>query len=153
MWTNNQAMDNKFSFTAVLPEEQPVFDLYLTTGWNNAYKISPSEFMEALRNSWYCLSAYDDDRLVGFGRMICDGILHALILDLIVHPDFQGKGLGGEVLSRLVDQCREHSIRDIQLFSVKGKAGFYRKMGFRERPEGAPGMEVKLLQPRWDAGR
>jgi GNAT superfamily N-acetyltransferase len=73
-------------------------------------------------------------------------VLHALILDLIVYPGSQGKGLGGEILGRLVDQCREHRIRDIQLFSVKGKAGFYRKQGFRERPEGAPGMEVKLLQ-------
>jgi GNAT superfamily N-acetyltransferase len=139
-------MENKFSFSTALPEEKRVFDLYLTTGWNDAYKITPPEFMEALLNSWYCLSAYDDNRLVGFGRMICDGILHALILDLIVHPDFQGKGLGGEILSRLVEKCRESRIRDIQLFSVKGKAGFYRKLGFRERPEGAPGMEVKLHQ-------
>ena len=141
-------MDRRYSYRTDLPEVQAVFDLFLTTGWNSDYRITPAEFMDALRSSWYCLSAYDGERLVGFGRMLCDGVLHALILDLIVHPDWQGKGLGGEVLNRLVDKCRAHSIRDIQLFSVKGKAGFYRKLGFRERPEGAPGMEIKLLQDR-----
>ena len=133
-------------FSTDLPAEQAVYDLFLTTGWNDAYRISSGEFLDTLRHSWYCLSAYDGDKLVGFGRMLCDGVLHALILDLIIHPGWQGKGLGGEVLSRLVDKCREHGIRDIQLFSVKGKSAFYRKMGFRERPEGAPGMEIKLLQ-------
>jgi N-acetylglutamate synthase-like GNAT family acetyltransferase len=78
--------------------------------------------------------------------MICDGVVHALILDLIVHPDYQNKGLGKRILNKLVDKCRQHRIRDIQLFSVKGKAGFYHKCGFKERPEGAPGMEIKLFQ-------
>lgn len=139
-------MDRPFSFTSVLPDEQDIFELFLTTGWNDAYRITSGEFMVTLRNSWYCYSAYANGMLVGFGRILCDGVLHALILDLIVHPDWQGKGLGGRILNALVDQCRQHDIRDIQLFSVKGKAGFYKKMGFRERPEGAPGMEVKLLQ-------
>ena len=139
-------MEPLYAFSTELPDEKEVFDLFLTTGWNNDYRITPDEFMQALRSSWYCLSAYEGERLVGFGRMICDGVLHALILDLIVHPDRQGQGLGGQILGRLVGKCREHGIRDIQLFSVKGKAGFYKKMGFRERPEGAPGMEVKLLQ-------
>ena len=146
-------MEPRFTFSTDLPDEKAVFELFLTTGWNDDYRITPDEFMDALKSSWYCLSAYAGDRLAGFGRMLCDGVLHALILDLVVHPEWQGQGLGGEILTRLVDKCREHRIRDIQLFSVKGKSAFYRKMGFRERPEGAPGMEVKLLQPRWDAGQ
>jgi len=144
-------MDSRFIFSAEIPDSQAVFELFLTTGWNDAYRITADGFMETIRNSWYCCSVYFDGRLVGFGRMICDGILHALILDMIVHPDFQGQGVGREILHDLVEKCRQHGIRDIQLFSAKGKAGFYRKMGFRERPEGAPGMEIKLLQPQWDA--
>lgn len=92
------------------------------------------------------VSAYHGEQLVGFGRMICDGVVHALILDMIVEPEFQGKGIGREILSRLVEKCRQHRIRDIQLFSVIGKSGFYRKQGFSERKQGAPGMEIKLFQ-------
>ena len=146
-------MDTRFTLRTELPADQEVFELFLTTGWNDAYRITVQEFMDAIKRSWYCCSVYEDDRLVGFGRMICDGILHALILDMIVHPDFQGKGIGREILDNLVEKCRRHSIRDIQLFSAKGKAGFYRKMGFRERRKDAPGMEVKLLQPEWVEGR
>ena len=135
-----------FRFSTDLPEKQLFFDLFLTTGWNVQYKLEPDELYEALNQSWYCLSAYQDNILVGFGRMIYDGVVHALILDLIVRPEYQNKGIGKTILNKLVDKCRQHRIRDIQLFSVKGKAEFYHKCGFRERPEGAPGMEIKLFQ-------
>ncbi|MCB2220986.1 MAG: GNAT family N-acetyltransferase [Bacteroidetes bacterium] len=135
-----------FRFSTDLPEKQLFYDLFLTTGWNIQYKLEPDELYEALNQSWYCISAYHDNILVGFGRMICDGVVHALILDLIVHPDYQSKGIGKTILNKLVDKCRQHRIRDIQLFSVKGKAGFYQKCGFKDRPEGAPGMEIKKIR-------
>ena len=90
------------------------------------------------------VSAYAGQKLVGFGRIICDGVLHALILDLIVHPDYQNLGIGGAVLDQLVNKCRLHKIRDIQLFSAEGKASFYEKRGFVFRQKNAPGMEFKL---------
>jgi hypothetical protein len=43
----------------------------------------------------------------------------------------------------LTDVCVAAKIRDIQLFSAKGKSGFYEKYGFKRRPENAPGMEIK----------
>ncbi|MEZ5196979.1 MAG: GNAT family N-acetyltransferase [Bacteroidales bacterium] len=129
-----------------IPDKDKFYDLFITTNWNDSYKLCPEQLFEALQKCWYMISAYDGDRLVGFGRMICDGVVHALILDLIVHPDFQNQGIGSQILNKLVEKCRQHKIRDIQLFSVKGKAEFYHKNGFKERPEGAPGMEIKLLQ-------
>lgn len=129
-----------------LPNEQAFFKLFQTTGWNDKYQLDSKQLYEALQNSWYMISACENEKLVGFGRIICDGVVHALILDLIVHPDFQNRGIGSQILTKLVEKCRLHKIRDIQLFSVKGKAGFYHKNGFKERPDGAPGMEIKLLQ-------
>ena len=76
--------------------------------------------------------------------MIADGIHHALIVDLIIHPDFQRKGLGSNLLDMLVKKCKEHNIRDIQLFSAKDKFVFYENHGFIKRPENAPGMELKM---------
>ncbi len=133
-------------YSKEIPGKSAFFDLFVTTGWNEAYRLDPDELYLALENSWYLISAYENDRLIGFGRMICDGVVHALILDLIVHPEYQNQGMGTTILDKLVEKCRQHKIRDIQLFSVKGKAGFYQKCGFKERPEGAPGMEIKLFQ-------
>lgn len=82
-------------------------------------------------------------QLIGFGRIICDGIVHALILDVIIHPDMQGKGIGKEVMDKLVSKCKKHKICDIQLFSAKNKTGFYEKLGFKSRDEHSPGMQLK----------
>ena len=122
-------MDNLI-YKTTIPQQQAFYELFTTsTNWNDSYQLNS-----------------DNEKLVGFGRIICDGVVHALILDLIVHPEFQNRGIGSRLLKMLVEKCKEYQIRDIQLFSVKGKAQFYRKNGFTERPEGAPGMEIKLLQ-------
>ena len=127
-----------------LPDESEFFDLFETTGWNEAYKLKQDKLFMALRNSWFMVSAYNKQKLVGFGRIICDGVVHALILDLIVLPQFIGYGIGGRILEDLVKKCKDHNIRDIQLFSAKGKTSFYEKRGFLKRPDDAPGMEYKL---------
>jgi len=137
-------MEN-LTFRSSLPDQQDFFDLFNTTGWNQNYQLNSRELYQALENSWYISSAYQSEKLLGFGRIICDGIVHALILDLIVHPDFQNKGIGGQILDQLVKKCKQHQIRDIQIFCARGYAGFYEKRGFRKRPDDAPGMEFKLL--------
>jgi len=126
-----------------LPDKDRFFELFLTTGWNDQYKLDEEELIAALKNSWYILSAYCSGELVGFGRIICDGVVHALILDMIVHPDHKRKGIGTKILNRMVEKCRSHHIRDIQLFCARDKISFYEKNGFVPRPANAPGMELK----------
>jgi ribosomal protein S18 acetylase RimI-like enzyme len=131
------------NFSERLPSAKAFFDLFETTGWNDKYELSQEEYYVALQNSWYCISVYDNNQLVGFGRVICDGVVHALILDVIVHPDKQGKGIGKDIMDKLMAQCKKHKVRDIQLFSATDKAGFYEKLGFRKRKDVAPGMELE----------
>ena len=114
--------------------------LFETTGWNEIYHASPEDLIRAASNSWCVLSAYDGSRLVGFGRVLTDQVLHAMIYELIVHPDYQNQGIGGGILERLVSRCREAGIHDIQLFCARGKRPFYEKRGFLARPNDAPGM-------------
>ncbi len=70
-----------------LPDEAQFAALFETTGWNDKYHCQPQELYEALQKSWHAVSAYDGERLVGFGRAISDGILHAFIVEMIVAPD------------------------------------------------------------------
>jgi len=134
----------KIVYTNDLPRENEFFEIFQTTGWNQKYNLTSSELKVALHQSWYCLSAYHDEKLVGFGRILCDGVVHALILDLIVLPDYQRHGIGQSILDHLVNRCKTHKIRDIQLFSAKGYSRFYKNRGFKERPEDAPGMEYQV---------
>jgi len=130
------------TFSSKLPERAAFFKLFETTGWNTKYHASAEELANAIAESWAVLSAYVEDELVGFGRVLCDGSMHALILDLIVDPEQQGQGIGSELLSRLVSRCQQAGVRDIQLFSARGKAPFYERHGFRSRPSDSPGMEL-----------
>jgi ribosomal protein S18 acetylase RimI-like enzyme len=132
-------------FRDILPAIDDYYDLFDTTGWNKEYNFNKRDLEKAIKNSWYTLSIYDFDKLVGFGRIIADGVHHALIVDLIIHPDYQGKGLGTQLLERLVIRCKKYSIRDIQLFAAKDKYGFYEKLKFKIRPINAPGMQ--LMKP------
>lgn len=130
-------------FRSELPSSQQFWELFLTTGWNDKYQLSPEELIQVLRASWYTLSAYHGEQLVGFGRLLSDGVLHAMIYELIVAPEYQNQGIGGQILECLVLRCRQAGIRDIQLFCARGKRSFYERHGFIARPEDAPGMQYQ----------
>ncbi len=131
------------NFRTELPNADEYTSLFQTTGWNAEYQLSPAQLAQSLLNSWYTLSAYDGERLVGFGRLVGDTVMHAMIYDLIVLPEYQGRGIGGQLLDMLVQHCREAGIHDIQLFCARGKRAFYEKRGFVARPDDAPGMQYK----------
>ena len=130
-----------------IPEIDPLYSLFQTTGWYKHNPISPCELAQAIANSQYTISAYAGSKLVGFGRVVTDGVLHAMIYEMIVEPDHQKRGIGKRILKLLVDYCLQRNIRDIQLFCAKGKRGFYEKFGFSTRPEDAPGMQYSLKRP------
>jgi ribosomal protein S18 acetylase RimI-like enzyme len=130
-------------FKETLPDIKEYWNLFQTTGWNQDYNFSVQDLANAIQNSWYSMSIYDSDKLIGFGRVIADGVHHALIVDLIIHPDYQSKGFGSRLLDKLVSKCKKNKIRDIQLFSAKDKYAFYEKFGFEKRPDNAPGMQLR----------
>ncbi|MCP5045980.1 MAG: GNAT family N-acetyltransferase [bacterium] len=127
-----------------IPRCDAFFRLYESTGWNKEYQLTAEEIHRCIPHSWYMVSVYDSDSLVGFGRVLSDGKMHALITEMIVLPEYQGQGIGKQILKYLTDQCLSHQIRDIQLFSAKGKVGFYEKYGYKKRPDSGPGMEIKF---------
>mgnify|MGYP000155805290 CR=1 FL=1 len=73
-----------------------------------------------------------------------EDLLGAKRIDLIVLPEVQRQGIGGEILDRLVKRCQEAHIRDIQLFCASGKRAFYERHGFVARPDDAPGMQYRI---------
>jgi len=105
-------------YTTNLPDKDQYFKLFESTGWNKEYNLDKEQVFETLLNSWYMICAYKDDKLVGFGRIISDGIMHALILDMIILPEFQNNGIGSIILDKLKEKCILHNIRDIQLFFI-----------------------------------
>jgi ribosomal protein S18 acetylase RimI-like enzyme len=82
----------------------------------------------AFGNSCYTLFVREDGRLVGAGRALADGVDCSYICDVAILPSHQGRGLGRQIVARLVELSRGH--RKIILYAVPGKEAFYRKLGF-----------------------
>jgi GNAT superfamily N-acetyltransferase len=128
-------------YRAELPEPGAFVRLFQTTGWLPEGRLTVAQASTALAPTWYAVSAYAGTRLVGTGRILGDGVLHALLVDVIVDPAYQHRGIGSRIVERLVAECRRHDIVDVQLFCARGMAPFYERLGFAARPDHAPGME------------
>lgn len=89
----------------------------------------PADLRLVFHNSMFRCFAFDGGRLVGAGRVLADGRDCAYLCDIAVLPSHQGRGIGKEIISRLVGHAKSH--KKIILYSVPGKEPFYAAFGFR----------------------
>ena len=137
-------MEVNYSITdSVTPEEY--MKLREAVGWG----LFPLEEAEAgLSNSYiWCLRDNEaSGKPIGIGRVIWDHGYVMYIADIIVIPEYQGKGLGRVIMEQVMDFIHEQLKPGykfmVSLCSAKGKEEFYRKFGFVVRPNDdvGPGM-------------
>ena len=137
-------MEVNYSITdSVTPEEY--MKLREAVGWG----LFPLEEAEAgLSNSYiWCLRDNEaSGRPIGIGRVIWDHGYVMYIADIIVIPEYQGKGLGRVIMEQVMDFIHEQLKPGykfmVSLCSAKGKEEFYKKFGFVVRPNDdvGPGM-------------
>ncbi len=74
---------------------------------------------------------YDDEgKAVGTGRTFADGDGVYSIGRVAVEKNSRSKGVGEYIMNRLVDECRRHHAKKVQLWSQEHAVGFYEKTGF-----------------------
>ena len=100
--------------------------LYRAAGLGNK---SAAGIKTAFMNSQYHCFARDRGKLIGVGRVLADGADCAYLCDVAVLPDHQGRGIGAEIVGRLVAWAQGH--RKILLYAMPGKEEFYRRFGFQ----------------------
>lgn len=83
----------------------------------------------------YHFSAWDGTMLVGFARVLTDGIYRATLWDVVVHPDSQGRGVGEELMSRILAHPVLSRVEKFWL-NTRDKFGFYEKFGFLRSDQG-----------------
>ncbi|WP_461207356.1 GNAT family N-acetyltransferase [Clostridium sp. DL1XJH146] len=90
------------------------------------------------------MCAYDDDKLVGMGRIVGDDAMVYVISNIMVKKEYHNRGIGFEVVSLLMnyldENCGENAL--VMLMARKGTEEFYKKFGFICRPsqDGGYGM-------------
>ena len=111
-------------------------ELYDAVGWGS-YEEEISK--KALSNNIYSVSIYDNNNIIGYGRIIGDGIVFLYIHDIMVKPEYQGKGIGKTIMNKLLSKI--HELQKVNpdlrtyLGASKGKEEFYKKCGFITREE------------------
>ena len=103
-----------------------ILPLYTANQWSAANK--PQKLHKALQNSHSLVSAWDGSVLVGLGNAISDGHLVVYYPHLLVHPDYQGKGIGQMILEKMQERYGDFHM---QMLTADGRAiDFYKKNGF-----------------------
>lgn len=91
---------------------------------------TPEDLKTVFTNSKFKFFVFDKKVLIGVGRALADGVDCAYLCDVAIHPDYQGIGLGREIIKQLVDATADH--KKIILYANPGKEGFYSKLGFKQ---------------------
>jgi GNAT superfamily N-acetyltransferase len=125
-------------------EENDIVNLYKAGGWwKDTY--NPSEIDKLIKGSYAFVVIINKelDKTIGMGRIISDGISDAYFQDLIILPEYRGKGYGKHLVEFLINHCLSNGIHWIGLISEPGQDGFYSKMNFYTMKDHVP-MKYKI---------
>jgi ribosomal protein S18 acetylase RimI-like enzyme len=92
-----------------------------------AVRPSPERHLEILRGSDHVVLARDGERVVGFVNAISDGVVSAFIPILEVLPEYQGRGIGSELIRRML--ARLEHLYMVDLCCDADLEPFYRRLG------------------------
>ena len=99
---------------------------------------------KAIQNSFLVITMWEQKgnrkKLIGFSRATSDHAFNATIWDVVVHPNFQGRGLGKALMKQLIKKLRSEDISNVTLFADPDVVSFYKQLGFMPDPEGIKGM-------------
>lgn len=105
--------------------------------WESVWDGAPSleQTQLALKNTLIRLSVFDGETIVGMARAIGDKGLCYYIKDVVVRPEWQGKGIGRMMIDELLKFINENGIADtniaVELCAMPDKIPFYEKFGFK----------------------
>jgi GNAT superfamily N-acetyltransferase len=125
-----QPMSDQFTFSFTEPINPEMLQLlFQQADW--ATNRSPLDIQQMLDNSQLTLGVWDDDKLIGFARVITDNIYRAWIEDVVVDEPYHEQGVGSHIIAKLLKRL-EH-IEDITLHCIAELVPFYEKHGFTNK--------------------
>lgn len=115
--------------TNKLIDKKQLFNLYDNAGWYT-YTQDVDFLAQAVSQSYYVLTAWHEDTLVGLLRVISDGLSIAYIQDILVHDAYQKQGIGTKLLT-LAKQEFSHIRKCVVLTEDTASIRtFYDEVGF-----------------------
>ena len=104
--------------------------------WESVWDGAPTfeQVKLGLKNTLFRVSVWDDDKVIGMARMIGDLGLDYYIKDVVVRPEYQGRGIGRMLINELLKFINDNGIPGTEIFvelcAMPDKIPFYEKFGF-----------------------
>ena len=83
----------------------------------------------AIANSDPVITAWDGNQLIGFARATSDGVYRATLWDVVIHPHYQGAGLGRKLVQTVLSHPKMSRVERIYLMTTHQQS-FYERIGF-----------------------
>lgn len=117
-------------------------DIHINLGWKY---LNNDLVQKSLDNSMFKVSVKEDNKVVAIARIIGDWATHGLLCDVIVLPQYQGRGIGKAMINHLNNKVQQfvNDGRDeflVELLPTTGKETFYVKCGYKYKPQNMAGV-------------
>ena len=103
-----------------------ISDLRQSVGWNRMQEC----YQNPLMTSYFHIACYDGENFIGYIDAVSNGVTDAYIQDLMVCPKYQGKGIGTELMNRIITYLKENKIYMISVVFEDKLLPFYKRFGF-----------------------
>lgn len=131
---------NNYKIESNIPTLEEYKYLCESVGWTNYMNFDVVE--TSLMNSIYCITVKDNEQIFGMGRIVGDGAIYFYIQDIVVHPDYQKRGIGHKIMNLLVEYLNTNAPDKafVGLFASEDKEPFYEKYNFKDFSPNMTGM-------------
>ena len=110
-----------------LPQLRQLFEV--SAFWAKDRRMEDMEV--AIANSRPVVTVWDGEKLIGFARATSDGVYRATIWDVVIHPMYQGAGLGRKLVETVMMHPHVRNAERVYLMTTNQQA-FYKRIGFEE---------------------
>ena len=108
--------------------EAEILTLYSSVGWTN-YTNNPEMLKNAYEHSLKIYGAYVENKLVGIIRVVGDGYSVVFIQDLLIYPEYQGKGIGTALLQYILEEYKDVYQKHLLTENTEKTIRFYKSIG------------------------
>lgn len=121
------------------PTAEDYVNLRLRSGMGNK-NLKRSQI--ALENSLFTISLYDEEKLVGFGRIVGDGGITYVVSDIMVDEEYQRNGFAERIMKEIDSYFEENTHGDSYICLIANHPAdlLYYKHRFDYLPENRCGM-------------
>ncbi len=122
----------EIAYRPIEPQDYESVRLFLSAlGWDSRVR-DVARFARMMQRADRTVVAWEGDRVVGFGRALCDGVSNGYLGTLAVAADRRRQGIGTEIVRRLTASSagdEEESVTWV-LRAGRDSGGFWSKLGF-----------------------